>query len=265
MRIEQERERNAERLRYRFNELLAESGEHGVFGVADFNQVYTSLLPAQQDRLKIISQNHIKRYIKSGYFISIGIAYEDSAIDDINAPPGKGADINRWNHYASEYSRLNSLLDSISQVLAAESNGISIPATLSGLTKTVNHVSEYYPHTVSHRLIAEIAGLGWRGKNGLIINQQFSCALRFASIITETPLPSGARLESQCGECSACEDACSFIKNRKTLQDYRENCRRYLISLQKRGLRAEVCGRCIQACYRKSIFNKQFALEKIRK
>jgi epoxyqueuosine reductase len=262
MRIDQERQRNAEHLRRLFQELLVESGEQGVFGVSDFRQAYMSLLPVQQTRLKILLQDNIERYIKSGHFISIGIAYEDSAIDDINTPPGKNANFERWNHYASEYRRLNSLLDNISQVIATESNGISIPATLSGLTKTVSHVSDYYEHTVSHRVIAELAGLGWRGKNGLIINPKFSCALRFASIITEMPLSSGKKLESQCGECRACEEACSFIKNREKLQDYRENCRRYLISLQDKGLKAEVCGKCIQACLRKSIFSKQFNLGK---
>jgi epoxyqueuosine reductase QueG len=260
-----ELQRNVQRLKQLFYELLAESGDQGVFGVADFGQTYLQLLPVQQNRLRIISGNRFKTCIKSGHFISIGIAYDESAIDDINAPLGQITDINRWNHYASEYNRLNSLLNNISQVLAIESNGIVIQATLSGLTKSVRHVSDYYAHTVSHRAIAEMAGLGWRGKNGLIINNQFSCALRFASVITEMPLPSGKRLESQCRECRACEEACSFIKNRQTLQDYRENCRKYLISLQKRGLREEVCGKCIQACYRKSIFSKEFSLKIIGK
>jgi epoxyqueuosine reductase len=261
MRVEQEKQRNVQRLRQQFYELLAESGDQGVFGVADFGQTCLQLLPIQQSRLRIISGSRFEACVKSGHFISIGIAYDESAIDDINTPPGQIADINRWNHYASEYNRLNSLLNSISQVLAVESNGIAIQATLSGLAKTASHVSDYYAHTVSHRTIAEMAGLGWRGKNGLTINNKFSCALRFASVITEMPLPSGKRLESQCGECTACEEACSFIKNRQKLQDYRENCRKYLISLQKRGLREEVCGKCIQACYRKSIFNKAFSLK----
>jgi epoxyqueuosine reductase QueG len=265
MPLEQEQQSNIQHLRSRFFELLAESGDQGVLGFADFQQTYAILLPIQKLRLRIISGNRFASFIESGHFISLGIAYDDSAIDDINVPPGKNTDFARWNHYASEYGRLNSLLDSISQTLAVESNGITIAATLSGFTKTVSHVSDYFEHTVSHRAIAEMAGLGWRGKNGLIINHQFSCALRFASVITEIPLPSGEKLESQCAECRACEEACSFIMNRATLPDYRENCRRYLVNLQKRGLRNEVCGKCIKACYRKSIFSKEFRLKAIRR
>jgi epoxyqueuosine reductase QueG len=265
MPLEQEQQRNIQHLRRRFFDLLAESGDQGILGVADFRQTYAILLPIQKSRLRAISGNRFTRFIDSGHFISLGIAYDDSAIDDIDVPPGKNTDFARWNHYASEYNRLNSLLDNISHTLAVESNGIAIAATLSGLTKTVSHVSDYYEHTVSHRSIAEMAGLGWRGKNGLIINHQFSCALRFASVITEIPLPSGENLESQCAECRACEEACSFIRNRATLPDYRENCRRYLVTLQKKGLKNEVCGKCIKACYRKSIFSEKFSLKAIRR
>jgi epoxyqueuosine reductase len=254
-------ERNTDLLRQRFNELLAKSGDRGILGVADFTSVYRTLHTVQQDRLRKITQHDFERYMSSGYFISIGIAYHESVIDDIDVRVENEADINRWNNYAMEYNRINAKLDEIAQALAHEYNGIAIPATLSGFAANVEHVTEYFKHTISHRVVAEMAGLGWRGKNGLTINSRFSCAIRFASIMTNVPLCIDEKAESNCGNCTACEDACSFLRNRNVLQDYRENCRRYIINLQKRGLMEEVCGKCILACYRNSLLSTQFALE----
>jgi epoxyqueuosine reductase len=253
-------ERNTDLLRQRFSELLAKSADKGLVGVADFASVYKTLHSVQQDRLKKIAQPDFEIYMSSGYFISIGIVYPESAIDDIDVRIENEADMNRWNNYAMEYNRINAKLDEIAQALAHEYNGIAIPATLSGFTANIEHVTEYFEHTISHRVVAEMAGLGWRGKNGLTINSRFSCAVRFASIMTNVPLYIGEKAESNCGNCTACEDACSFIRNRNVLPDYRENCRRYITNLQKQGLTDEVCGKCIRACYRNSLLSTQFRL-----
>ncbi len=260
MDIRQQEERNTRSVKLRFKRLLADTAAKGVIGVANFRSVYEELALIQQERLRLIAGSRFPDFIESGSFISIGIAYGERAIDDINVIKENSVDIERWNNYASEYARINGALDHLAHILALEFEGIAIPATLSGIMTEVGHVSDYFGHTVSHRTIAEIAGLGWRGKNGLIINKTFSCALRFASIVTAVPLSAGKQLRSKCGDCTACEDACSFIRNRATLKDYRENCRRYMISLQKQGLTDEVCGKCIQACYRKSLYGMQFRL-----
>lgn len=249
-------------MKQQFESLLKSSRDKGVLGVAEFASVYNALLPSQQNWLKRKAGNDFNKYLTSGYFIIIGIVYPDAVIDEINVLTTSGIDFERWNCYAAEYRRINAVLNGVAQIIADETNGLAIAATLSGLTSKVSHVSDYFGHTISHRLIAEIAGLGWRGKNGLIIHNTFSCALRFASIITDTPLTAGKRIDFQCGECTACEEACSFIRNRAKLKDYRENCRKYLINLQKRGLSDEVCGKCIQACFRRSVFSTQFRLDR---
>jgi epoxyqueuosine reductase QueG len=233
----------------------------GVLGFAKFKAVYDALMPIQQERLLRIASEKFDELMDSGSIISFGISYQDAAIDAINKNSGNETDYELWNFYSKEYDRLNSLLNKASQAIADRFVGIPVPATLHGLTNKVNHVTDYYGLTISHRVVAEMAGLGWRGKNGLLINEKFSCAMRFASVISSLPLTSGGRMESQCGECHACEDVCTFIKNRDKLPNYRENCRRFLVHLQSEGLTHEVCGKCIQACYRFSIFNKQFNLE----
>ncbi|MBO3803114.1 MAG: hypothetical protein JTT11_04455, partial [Candidatus Brockarchaeota archaeon] len=58
---------------------------------------------------------------------------------------------------------------------------------------------------------------------------------------------------------SACLDACSILKNKDRLEDYRENCRLFIKSL---GLEQEVCGKCVAACYRKGAFEGRFKLRR---
>ncbi|MFW9966873.1 MAG: hypothetical protein ACFFEA_06950 [Candidatus Thorarchaeota archaeon] len=250
-----------EAIRGFFEDYLDEISCKGVLGYAKFKDVYDELMPIQQERLKRISADKFDEFMDSGSIISFGIAYQDAAIDAINRTSEDGTDYELWNFYSREYDRLNRLLNQTAQAIAERFDGIPITATLHGLTDKVKNVTDYYGLTISHRVVAEMAGLGWRGKNGLLINEKFSCAIRFASVITNLTLETPIRMESQCGVCHACEDVCPFIRNRETLPNYRENCRKYLVYLQSEGLTHEVCGKCIHACYRNSIFKEQFNLE----
>lgn len=241
-----------------FTRKLMEIGYDGVIGVAAFKNVYDELVHAQKARLEDICGGQSRSLIENGSIICMGIAYPEYAIDSIDARLDDGKiDKCRWNIYAEEYNKINSFLNAIAGEIADSFGGIPIQATVEGVA--VKNVEEYYGMTVSHRVVAENAGLGWRGKNELIINEKFSCAIRFASIITDLPLICGKKVEASCGKCEACLNSCPFLKNKDKLENYRENCRRYIIKL---GLKAEVCGKCIKACYRSSIFNGKFKLKK---
>ncbi|MFQ5832559.1 MAG: hypothetical protein ACE5H4_07645 [Candidatus Thorarchaeota archaeon] len=256
-----QKERNTDSLQQFFLEYLQKISCQGILGVAEFQRVYEDLMPVQQDRLRSFADSRFESLIDSGYVISIGIAYRGSIIHCINVADGKKVDYEKWNIYAEEYHRLNGLLNAAAQLVADRFEGVPIPATIEGVAAKVKHVTQYYPLTISHRVVAEHAGLGWRGKNGLLINEKYSCALRFASVVTSFPLLHGTRMKSRCGNCTACEDACTFIRYREQVKDYRENCRRYLVFLGKQGLKRDVCGKCIRACVQDSIFKNQFVLD----
>ncbi len=256
-----QKERNTDSLHRYFTEHLQKISCEGVVGVAEFGRVYEDLMPVQQDRLMSIVGSRFEYLVDSGHVISIGIVYRESIIDCINVSDGRKVEYEKWNIYADEYHRLNGLLNVAAQMVADRFEGIPIPATIEGVAAKVKHVTYYYPLTISHRVVAERAGLGWRGKNGLLINEKYSCALRFASVVTPLPLLHGSKIESRCGNCIACEDACTFIRYREQVKDYRENCRRYLVFLRKQGLKRDVCGKCIRACVQDSIFKDQFVLD----
>jgi len=248
---------NMEQIRSYFNRELKSINYEGLIGVAAFVDVYNDLMPVQRDRLMEIAGMKARALMEGGSVICIAIAYPEHAIDSINVVVDGVVDKGKWNVYAREYQKINGHLDDIAEKIAHGFGSAAITATLGGLIGKVEHVSEYYPLTISHRVAAENAGLGWRGKNELIVNERYGCAIRFASIVTGLPLPRGKKVNPKCGSCRACLEACAILKNKEKLSNFRESCMRFIRSL---ALSDEVCGKCIKSCYRQSIFKCSFRL-----
>ncbi|MCD6479339.1 epoxyqueuosine reductase [Candidatus Bathyarchaeota archaeon] len=216
-------------------------GLRGVLGFAPFRGVYAALMPIQRRRLEELCDDAVG-VMRSA--ISIAYAYPRDVVDAI---PMRGYK-ESWNIYARAYHRLNRALNNTAERIAELVDGIAVPATLEGFTGRVEHVEDFYAATVSHRVAAELAGVGWRGKSGLIVNPRYASAIRLATIYTPLSLPSTGPSEGGCGECQACLKACPLLRAERLGEDYRELCRRYIIALERRGLEADVCGRCVRAC-----------------
>ena len=56
--------------------------------------------------------------------------------------------------------------------------------------------------------LAEKAGLGWRGKHTLLLNQHAGSTFFIGEIITDLPLPVDASSASHCGTCNTCITCC---------------------------------------------------------
>jgi len=255
-----EAELNTQEMRKLFLNLLSKENEQGDIGVTSFRRVYNELLEVQRNKLREITDKQFDSIYKSGSIICIGVPYRDPAIDYIDDRKNGKPNYTLWNEYAKEYHRINQVLNRISVSIASHFSGIPLKATIEGVIGNINHVHDYFPMVISHRVVAENAGIGWRGKNQLIIHEKFSCAIRFASVIVNLPLIHDERMVSRCGDCTACEDACGYIRHRDKLPDYRENCRRFILFLKSKGIEKDVCGKCIKACYRSSIFHNTFSL-----
>ncbi len=64
--------------------------------------------------------------------------------------------------------------------------------------------------TLPHKTVALRAGLGFIGKNNLLVNGVHGCALVLGKVLTDAPFVTMSTpvQEPQCGECRACADAC---------------------------------------------------------
>jgi len=234
-----EAESNTLRLRELFQRASSEVDLRGILGVTQFRGVYDTLMDVQKQRMKGIASSIFDKLLESGNIISFAFVYSDGVIDNIGLMQDGVFDKQAWNVYAGWYTYLNNSLDKASSMIAEEISGIAISATTTGLASKFTHVSQYFPGVVSHRVHAEKAGIGWRGKNSLIVNPMYSCMIRLSGVITDTPLVHTHGIDEGCGDCSSCEEVCTFLKHRERLDDYREQCM---------GLDDEVCGKCIKAC-----------------
>lgn len=86
-------------------------------------------------------------------------------------------------------------------------------ATLAEKIKTFVHDSEYRVFVdsapVLEKAFAEKAGLGWIGKNTLLLHREAGSWFFLGEILTNLPLPiDGAAPINHCGTCTACLDIC---------------------------------------------------------
>ena len=61
---------------------------------------------------------------------------------------------------------------------------------------------------VSERFFAQLAGLGWIGRNGLLIRPDKGSYCFLSSILTTLELPTDTPVANRCGNCHRCELAC---------------------------------------------------------
>jgi epoxyqueuosine reductase len=154
--------------------------------------------------------------------------------------------------YEQEYFRVNAALDDATGTLVDVLQVHGHRAERVQATSNDGNGKEPFPHKTA----ATSAGLGWIGKTALFVSPQFGPAVRLATIFTDLELPPGEPVvESQCGECRACVDACPAGCGRDVLwrpgmpRDQLFDagaCRHHMADFT--GVEAEICGICIAAC-----------------
>jgi len=231
-----------EKIEKEFQKLCRLEKRKGIIGFASLDKI--KLLPVQKSYLeRKLAPFDLDKPITA---VSIGVFY---TLEEINSIPdcwvAKGTKSGSWNNYAQACGEINRILNRISQALAEKFGGIREQATVEGYTQKVTKVEEYFDLCISHRAFAEEAGLGWRGKSGLIISPENGPALRLSTIFVPHEVKSARRNFQGCGDCQVCMQVCPFLKGKK---DYRQGC---LSRLKNIGLENEVCGICIRVCWEK--------------
>ncbi|MFX1475606.1 MAG: 4Fe-4S double cluster binding domain-containing protein [Promethearchaeota archaeon] len=179
--------------------------------------------------------------------VAIAVRLSDTIIDEIRSGPTAA--------YAAHYRATNQRLDAIATktttwLLAKGYRAVPIPAS-----QTVDQTRQ--EGRISHKKIATRAGLGWIGKNALLVTPQHGPRMRLVSVLTNAPLePAEPITASKCGDCSICVDACPVgaltgktwtpETSRADLLDV-ASCHQ-LTEKNKSTFGAPVCGICFSVC-----------------
>ncbi len=184
--------------------------------------------------------------------ISIGIVLPDSIVDHLpdRADPNVACE---YRHHS--YTVINERLSLAASRLASFLNRRghrSLPIVVAEASDGKGATA-----TVSHKMIAHIAGLGWIGKNCLLVTPEHGPRVRFISVLTQAPLFSvDDPVAQRCGDCVECVKICPVqaIKGRNFEPgESREDrfdfgkCSKYFDELYTRD-KWGVCGMCLYAC-----------------
>ena len=111
--------------------------------------------------------------------------------------------------------------------------------------------------TVSHKMIAHIAGLGWIGKNCLLITPEHGPRVRFISVLTNAPLKAVNKpIEQKCHKCIECVKICpsqalkgkNYNKNESREDRFEfQKCQNYFHEMKEK-YKWDVCGMCLYVC-----------------
>lgn len=160
--------------------------------------------------------------------------------------------------YCLEYKKLNEQLNRI--VLAGENYLQSLGYKAYAQTTNRVKVKKNFISAVPHKTVATRAGLGWVGKNCLLVTEEFGSAVRLSSLFTDAPLVADKPVrESKCGSCSLCVNACPGHALKGTLwhacmprEDIVDinSCYSAMLDVTKEnlGFEIDICGRCFAVC-----------------
>jgi epoxyqueuosine reductase len=185
--------------------------------------------------------------------ISIGIALLNPIVDQLPRRNERAVAVN-YRHHA--YNVVNERLDFIASRLGSLLQREGFKALPIPASRRVD--DERLAALFSHKLAAHLAGLGWIGKSCLLITPQAGPRVRWATVLTNAPLPStGEATAPGCGSCHECVDICPvkafsgrlFRPDEPREMRYAANkCDEYLKSLKQQDPEIDVCGMCLYIC-----------------
>ena len=213
-----------------YKELKALALELGfdLFGVADVTGMRGEFLlePETCDRF--------------GLAISLGKRLSDAVLDDIRDHPTQ--------IYFHHYRQMNFFLDR-GALLVADHIQIQGFRSLAIAASQIIDWERQRAH-LSHKHVGRAAGLGWFGRNNLLVNPELGARFRLVTVLTDMPLEADAPLDRDCGPCRACLAACPAAAIKETREAFDHlACFDKLKEFRKKGYTTQfICGLCVRDC-----------------
>ena len=150
--------------------------------------------------------------------------------------------------YEHHYRQLNFALDRLALKLANHIQSLgykALPIPASQIVDWQNQRAH-----LSHKRIAVAAGLGWLGRNNLLVTPRCGAQVRLVTVLTDLSLAPDGPLERDCGDCRRCVDACPACAIKETAAEFdHQACFRMLKDYQRRRIVSQyICGLCVRAC-----------------
>jgi epoxyqueuosine reductase len=150
--------------------------------------------------------------------------------------------------YFHHYRQLNNELDRMALRIASyiENSGYrALPIPASQIIDWKNQKAH-----LSHKKIGQLAGLGWIGRNNLLINPSLGARFRLVTVLTDLPLSPNAPVQGTCGSCFRCVNVCPAQAIHQSAADFDHlACFRKLDEFRRQGLVGQhICGVCVKAC-----------------
>ena len=103
---------------------------------------------------------------------------------------------------------------------------------------------------LSHKKLGVLAGLGWIGRNNLLVNEKIGSQFRLATILTDMPLKLDKPVKKDCGICHFCVKMCPAQAIKESPSDFDHlKCFEKLKEFQRQKLVDQyICGVCVNLC-----------------
>jgi len=203
-----------------------------LFGVAAISDIKHTFLVSQKTTAKL------------NLAVCLGVRLSGSVLEEIEQAPTR--------LYFHHYRTVNVSLDQLALKLAnfIQKKGFqALPIPASQILDWQNQRAH-----LSHKQIGYLAGLGWIGRNNLLVNKKLGSQFRLVSILTDMPLKEDMPCEDSCGKCSLCVKICpaQAIKEERANFDHL-GCFEKLKDFQRQRLVDQyICGVCVNVCKGKS-------------
>lgn len=176
--------------------------------------------------------------------ICLGVRTSSGILDEIEQQPTK--------LYFHHYRTINMFLDQLALRLSnfIQNSGFrSIPVPASQIVDWQRQSAH-----LSHKKAGELAGLGWLGRNNLLVNKKFGSQFRLVTVLSDMPLKSDKPSKEDCGNCRACVVLCPVKCIKENQRDFdHQGCFALLQEFQKQKVVDQyICGICLKACQAKS-------------
>ncbi|MBM3294641.1 MAG: epoxyqueuosine reductase [Candidatus Aminicenantes bacterium] len=199
-----------------------------LYGVADASPARDTFLLAEPLRERF------------GLAVVMGKKLIDGVLEDIVDKPTP--------LYFHHYRQVNAFLDRGALQMAAkiEENGYdALPIAASQIIDWKNQRAH-----VSHKELGRLAGLGWIGRNNLLVHPELGSRFRLVSVLTDMPLPVDEPMTGSCGTCRACIPVCPAGAIGEKPEDFdHRKCYEKLDEFRRnRFVSQHICGVCVMAC-----------------